>query len=444
MGELLHILNNYIQNYTIYLSLHYIILIMLRDKTIYFTGKILNRKELPDDNAKTFAFTTEERASLKLKGLPIRLEHEDKLEVGTIQANWNGEDGNHWVMGSIDKDSIPATFAKHSLQRYGPDGTDKPYYTGLSLSHVHREYPDGRTEKKGIEVSLCTDPRRPNCNIIWTSKNETKNTPYKLVQEQATTRNQTNNMSQIVQENQEKTETPMETETATDSTAPTGAELSEEVFQQFSTLMEKEKAQQAKIEELEKQLAQHNETLESEKKKKQEDDAAKGRALMSTFMEHVKELVGEQEDLQAEVEPLIAQNPNAMHKMMEVVSKASKKYQENNLALQKAQAELKDKQLELKFQQLIQSKTQLTPAQVVTESASSRKRTAHAQNVTQKAVAKAVNPYAFKKSAARQPQRRRAGGMNEMLLKMYNQNKGNGLRAMSKLHEGLNNRKSLY
>ena len=43
---------------------------MLRDKTIYFTGKILNTKELPDDNAKTFAFTKEERASLKLKGLP--------------------------------------------------------------------------------------------------------------------------------------------------------------------------------------------------------------------------------------------------------------------------------------------------------------------------------------------------------------------------------------
>jgi len=271
-----------------------------------------------------------------------------------------------------------------------------------------------------------------------------KNTPYKLVQEQATTRNQTNNMSQIVQENQEKTETPMETEPATDSTAPTGAELSEEVFQQFSTLMEKEKAQQAKIEELEKQLAQHNETLESEKKKKQEEDAAKGRALMSTFMEHVKELVGEQENLEAEVEPLIAQNPNAMHKMMEVVSKASKKYQENNLALQKAQAELKDKQLELKFQQLIQSKAQIAPAQVVTESASSKKRAAPAQNTTQKAVAKAVNPYAFKKSAAKQPQRRRAGGMNEMLLKMYNQNKGNGLRAMSKLHEGLNNRRSLY
>ena len=80
--------------------------------------------------------------------------------------------------------------------------------------------------------------------------------------------------------------------------APTGAELSEQVYSQFAELMEKEKAQQDKIAQLEKKLAKHNETLEQERKKKQEEDAAKGRALMSTFLEHVKELVGEQEDMQ--------------------------------------------------------------------------------------------------------------------------------------------------
>ena len=157
----------------------------MKRTNIYFTGKVLNVKELASDNAKSFRFSDEERQQLNLKGLPIRLEHEDNLEVGTIKTSWN-KNGEHWVFGSINKQSIPATFAKHALMK-GTDGKQKPYYTGLSLQHLHREYPNGRTEKKGIEVSLCTDPRRPNCNIIWTStpQSQTNNNTYKLVQQLA-------------------------------------------------------------------------------------------------------------------------------------------------------------------------------------------------------------------------------------------------------------------
>ena len=125
---------------------------------------------------------------------------------------------------------------------------------------------------------------------------------------------------------------------------------------------------------------------------------------------------------------------------MEVVSKASKKYQENSIALQKAQNELKDKQLELKFQQLIANKslgqTSSVPAHAITEVASSKKKQAEPAKPAAKPVqqaAKAINPYAFKNVPVRRAQQtRRRGGMNDMLLKMYNQNKGNGLRAMSK------------
>ena len=88
---------------------------MLRNKDIYFTGKILNVRELANDNAKSFRFTPEERKSLNLKGLPIRLEHEDCLEVGTIKANWNDNHGQHWIMGAIDKSSIPATLRSIAL-----------------------------------------------------------------------------------------------------------------------------------------------------------------------------------------------------------------------------------------------------------------------------------------------------------------------------------------
>ena len=424
---------------------------MLRNKNVYFTGKILNVRELANDNAKSFRFTADERKNLDLKGLPIRLEHEDCLEVGTIKANWNDNHGQHWIMGAIDKDSIPATFAKHSLMK--KTGDHQPYYTGLSLQHVHREYPDGKTEKKGIEVSLCTDPRRPNCNVTWCSaNNERKNSTYKLVREQATTGNKETKMEapQVVpQEAQQTQQAPQEN--VEQSQAPTGQELSEQVYSQFAELMEKEKAQQEKIKKLEEELAKHNATLEEERKRKKDEDAAKGRALMSTFLEHVKELVGDQEDLQNTVEPLIAQNPDGMSKIMEVVSKASKKYQENNIALQKAQNELKDKQLELKFQQLIANKslgqTSTIPAQAITEAAS-KKRQAPAEVAAKPAAAavtKTVNPYAFKSQPRRAPQaRRRSGGMNDMLLKMYQQNKGNGLKAMNKVHQGLSQRRQNY
>ena len=221
--------------------------------------------------------------------------------------------------------------------------------------------------------------------------------------------------------------------------------------------MDNEKKQQDKIKQLEEQLAQHNETLEKEKKKKQEEDAAKGRALMNTFLEHVKELVGDQDGLQQQVEPLIAANPEGMGRVMEIVSKASKKYAENNLALQQAKASLKDKELELKFQQLIQSKLGANPIaqpQEITQAASTKKRPA-AQTTTVNKVAQQAsatkttpNPYAprvhNRNNTRRRPQQRKVGGMNDNLLKAYNAAKGDGLQAMAKLHRSLAERPRYY
>jgi hypothetical protein len=429
----------------------------MKNTTVYFTGKVLNVKEIASDNAKSFRFTKEERKKLDLRGLPIRLEHEDNLEVGTIQANWNGNDNQHWVFGKIDKTNIPATFAKYALQK--TNDSQKPYYTGLSLQHVHRQYENGACEKKGIEVSLCTDPRRPNCNIIWskaiTGKQnyESENMPYKLIRQLASRNNTEQTMAETNTAPSTETTTEQMTEAVAPSNiqaqeqAPTGKELSEEVYKQFADLMEKEQAQQNKIKALEEALAKHNETLELERKKKQDEDAAKGRALMSTFLEHVKELVGDQEtDLQSTVEPLIKANPEGMGKVMEIVNKASKKYQESNLALRKAEASLKDKELELKFQQLIGKQALgASAAPVIIEEKASKKRIMQQEpkTVTQKAAAAVVNPYKFQ-NTQRQMQQRRRGGMNENLLKMYRSSKGAGLRAMEKLHKGMEKRQSQY
>ena len=317
-----------------------------KHKNVYFTGKVLNIKEDANDNAKSFRFSKAEREKLDLAGIPIQLEHNDKLKVGTIERSWRDDAGQFWVFGAIDKKSVEGTFAKHAIQK---KNNKAAYYTGLSLSHVHREYPDGKCEKVPIEVSLCTEPRRANCNIIWTSnKNDTNvqtnKVPYKPVVEQATK----NNMSAITEKQTTPTEqTPsMEVETPTE---PTGKELSEQVYNQFAELVEKEKGQAAKIAELQAQLDKHNESLEAEKKKKAEADAAKGQALMQTFIEHINDLVGpEESSLQNDIEPLIAQP--GMNRVMEIVARASKKYKEQSIKLKETQNNLKDKELELKFQ----------------------------------------------------------------------------------------------
>ena len=196
-------------------------------------------------------------------------------------------------------------------------------------------------------------------------------------------------------------------------------------------------------------MKEHNSILEAEKLKKQQEDAAKGRALMSTFLEHVKELVGDQEGLQQTVEPMIAANPEGMGRVMEIVSKASKKYAENNLALRKAQATLKDKELELKFQQLIQSKSlnmTSTPVVQQVEVASKKRATQEPVQKAATAVAQKINPYSAAANhraplQRRKPVARKVGGMNSDLLKAYNAARGDGLGAMARLHKSLSERK---
>ncbi|MAU14051.1 MAG: hypothetical protein CMH46_00740 [Muricauda sp.] len=407
-----------------------------KHKNVYFTGKVLNIKEDANDNAKSFRFSEAERNELDLAGIPIQLEHNDKLKVGTIERSWRDDAGQFWVFGAIDKSSVEGTFAKHAIQK---KNNKSAYYTGLSLSHVHREYPDGKCEKVPIEVSLCTEPRRANCNIIWTSnkddtKLQTNKVPYKPVVEQATK----NNMSAVT-ENQttpqtEEPKEPMQVETPSE---PTGKELSEQVYNQFAELMEKEKGQAAKIAALEAQLKKHNESLEEEKKKKAEADAAKGQALMQTFIEHINDLVGPEENtLQNDIEPLIAQP--GMNRVMEIVARASKKYKEQSIKLKETQNNLKDKELELKFQTLI--KQNVVPQQVV-EKASKKRPAPVAQNTVKATTqaAKSFNPYEFNVTGSSSRIAPRAK-MNEGLLNAYNQNRGAGINAARRLHKSFQNR----
>lgn len=141
----------------------------------YFIGNVLSPTETqPEQHDKTFAFTREESAAMDLEGVPIRMEHDDQLEVGTVIKSWDERDGSKWIMGKLKEDTIRGQFARHAISK-SSKGTR--YYTGLSLQHTHTQYASGETKKEPVEVSLCVDPRRDDCRITFVEPS--KNTHYK-------------------------------------------------------------------------------------------------------------------------------------------------------------------------------------------------------------------------------------------------------------------------
>ena len=431
-----------------------------RNRTVYFVGKILNQKEDPDDNAKTFAFSKTERASLakQLRGIPVQMEHEDSLKVGEITNAWRDAKDQFWVYGKLNGDDLKSTFAKHAVQK---KGSNKAYYGGLSLQHVHREYKDGSSEKSPIEVSLVVEPRRRNCDIVWVSATEpTKQENYigtvqaassrtTAVSETTTTMSEAPNMpTETPAEAAPVAEAPaeaapVEAAPAAESSAPTGLQLNEQVYSQMAELYEKDKKQQEELAKLREQLKDHQSQQEQAKQAKLAEDAAKGRALMSTMLEHMRDLLGANEEVQQlepQLMPLMQSNPSEMNQLLEVVAKASKKYKNQEIELKSARNNLQEKELELKFQKLIKEHGMSTTTEVA-----SRKRAAPAAQ--EAAVAKiqqaaqpvqpartAVNPYLRTAQAAQRSGRRRQPAMNKELLNAFMSNRSGGARqSMTKL-----------
>jgi len=415
---------------------------MQKNKNVYFCGKVLNSKEEKDDNAKTFAFSATERASLNMKGIPVHLEHEDNMKVGEILNSWRDKKDQFWVYGRIDNNNgLMGTFAKHAIQK---KGKNKPYYTGLSLQHVHRQYKDGHTEKQPIEVSLTTDPRRPNTKIVWTSNNPSEQKGYKPIVEVASNqKNQTpettNNAPAQEAPVEENTTTENESVTTEQSEAPTGLNLSNEVYDQLQKLYEDKKESDRKTQEMEAELKQLREMQQRQKDEKLENDARKGRALMGTMIEHMRELLGadQTENLASNIEPLMAANPEQMHNVMEIVSKASKKYKDMETKFKSTSADLRDKELELKFQTLIKQNGMSLPQKTI--EVASKKRAAVANPERTQTKKTAYNPYSQSGgSSSRRNNRGARPGMNRELLEAFLQSRtGGGRSTMSQLHKSL-------
>lgn len=240
---------------------------------MYFIGNVLSPTETqPERDDPTFAFTKEE-ASIDMAGIPIQMEHDDEMKVGTVTRSWNAKDGGKWIVGKIDDPSMLGAFARHAVKK---SSNGSAYYTGLSLTHTHTQYANGKTEKKPIEISLCVDPRRSDCRITFIDEvDETKITTYKAS-------NKTSKMSDSTAKTsdapQETTPAPV-TEKKVDDTATseTPQSTSPDTQDMMRVIVEQEKRL--------KDYEALKEQVESEKKKALERDQAKSEAMAKALVE---------------------------------------------------------------------------------------------------------------------------------------------------------------
>ena len=137
----------------------------------YFVGNVLPSSSDQGEDDPTFDFTTDESRQMNLRDVPIRIEHEEGLAVGTVQRDWTDSDGKKWILGKVDSNTLEGLYAGHAIQ---PSSSGHTLYKGLSLQHVHTSFSNGSTTKRPIEVSLCVEPRRPGCDITCVDRSKKK------------------------------------------------------------------------------------------------------------------------------------------------------------------------------------------------------------------------------------------------------------------------------
>lgn len=292
---------------------------------------------------------------MDMSGIPICMEHDEKMQVGTIKQSWNQLDGSKWVVGKIDDMSMFGHFARNAVQK-SSNGTR--YYTGLSLTHTHTQYANGKTEKQPVEVSLCVDPRRSDCRIIFVSDesglnalDQTKIDTYKASQK-------TKKMS-----------APVDT-TMTDATptpaAPVAApveQTKDEVVPNQESLMKMIVDQQKDMEKLEAQ-AKELEALKTElaekKKKEFEVAAAKNEAMAKALVESWSETLDQEDMNDASRESIIAlakKFPHESQEFFRVAHNASKKSLMREKELKEAAEAFKNADLKKDFSKVMNKTT---------------------------------------------------------------------------------------
>lgn len=323
-----------------------------------FIGNVLPPTGHKPEGDHTFDFTQEEARNMDLTGIPIRIEHADSLPVGKVTKQWTTKNGEKWIIAEIENKDLASNYANHAIQ---PDSRGHTLYKGLSLQHVHQQWTDGTTFKRPVEVSICTQPRRPDCYIRAVSK--TKKNEY--IAHKASVK-----MAEEIQE------TP-QTETQPDE------EAARQVANSQEELMKMFLEQDEKNNELEAQMKKIQEEKDALQKKWDEREAnerlqvaSKAEALSKALVESWQNTLpaGELTDENKKAIFALAQNfPQESVQMMEIAHKASLKHAGTQHALEESQAMSKKKVLEQQVVSTILKKRRVMDSPVETVQVASKK-----------------------------------------------------------------------
>jgi len=332
----------------------------------YFVGNVLPPTDDPGEDDATFDFTREESSNIDLVNVPIRIEHEEGLAVGHVQRSWMDSDGKKWILGKVNEDSLESRYASNAIQ---PSSTGHTLYKGLSLQHVHTSFRDGSTSKRAVEVSLCSEPRRPGCEVACVDA--TKKMEY--ITHIASRQNMSAEPT--------PTETPTETSTETtvaepqmDSAPATNQEeLMKLVIDQESELGSTKTALEQAHSELKKLQSQWKEREDNEKLHTKSKAEALSKALVDSWSASLPADMMTDDNKKAIY--ALAQNfPQESVKMMEIAHKASKKYKQDLESLEHQQQTKQKRQLESRVMDIVTKKRRLAPETVsVVHAASTRK-----------------------------------------------------------------------
>tara|TARA_B100000780_G_C21110261_1_gene448612 strand:- start:1047 stop:2222 length:1176 start_codon:yes stop_codon:yes gene_type:complete len=324
----------------------------------YFVGNVLPPSSDPGEDDPTFDFTTDESKNMNLRNVPIRLEHEEGLAVGSVQRDWTDSDGKKWILGKVESNSLESRFAEHAIK---PSSFGHTLYKGLSLQHVHTSFSNGETSKRAIEVSLCADPRRPGCNV--TCVNETKKKEY--ITHLASNQNMSSEPTSAPIENTTPVETTpvsvaapvAETETANPANQE---ELMKLVIDQENELSGTKTALEKAHAELMKLQSAWTEREDNEKLQTKSKAEALSKALVDSWSASLPADMMTDENKQAIF--ALAQNfPQESVKMMEIAHKASKKYKSDMDNVVAQQQDKQKRQLESRVMDIVTKKRRFAP-----------------------------------------------------------------------------------
>lgn len=327
----------------------------------YFVGNVLPDSNAPGENDNTFDFTNSESRTMSLDNVPIRIEHEEGLAVGSVSRHWSDRDGKKWILGKVDHDTLQGRYASHAIQ---PSSDGHTLYKGLSLQHVHTSFSDGSSAKRAIEVSLCVEPRRPGCEVTRVDATKKKEYITHLASRQ--------NMSDEPTTVSENIETPDVVETpdvaeAVPEETPTAApgstnqeELMKLVIDQESELGSTKAALEKAHAELSKLQTEWKQRQDNERVQTASKAEALSKALVDSWSASLPADMMTDENKKAIF--AMAQNfPKESVKMLEIAHKASKKYKSDIETLEQRQQSDKKRQLESRVMDIVTKKRRVQP-----------------------------------------------------------------------------------